>query len=1034
VNLLILLIFLLQGCLAKEDETKPVIRGQPVVLTCPVDIKNCGELHSIKWFKGTERVAVLSGNGEIANVEGVSSDRLSVEHAGNKGSKLHIQSVQVDDEAVYLCEITYLEPLETCDTTGAYSINVQVVVPPSAIVMKDDSGNEIRNGTIMGPLRESQILDTLCEVRGARPQPKVGWYRAGKRLQDVITVNEWGGLFHVEAKLSLVLSRQELSALIECRVETAAIDNVVSNQIMIDLQVKPTRISLTGFKLHVIEGAKVLLVCQVDGGRPAANVTWYNNSNIIDDKNELTTISTKNSMEDDGTFDTTSQMIFTATRFENGVSIRCEADNIVMRDDLDKPLHDTVLLEVMYPPVVTVKPENITLNETDDFLLFCEYEANPNSLETVRWLLNGRPLNINQSRYDGGNPEQTALLVKNATRLDSGLYTCELTNTIGTGMSENSISVNIQYVPIVSLRIEPNAPVIENRNENVTLYCDVRSGNPGTLLRVQWYLNGNMLEELPICSDEPDADNRYCFVDPHKMLLENVGREFLGNYSCKGFNAAGWGEESKSEFLEVYYEPGNATISYTPDVPLKGKSMVLSCSIDEPGNPPAYRYKWLRGNKVVKDVVTPVWTIDPVGLDARNEFSCAAYNEGGEGVAASVNIEVHAPPAFIQKLQPYSGVLFSTPQISLSCRVECYPMCGIFWFMNGVEITDDNFKYFIRESHVPSEPSTGDFESVLSVLYFNLTSWPNKNLDIHKDNANYSCISSNNSAGSGVNSGTYLAVEYPPENVNVSQKEVFVNEGSIPPRVVCSAESNPVPSFKWRGIDGKYIERQSLAVLAIPDALWRKDAGTYVCEASNKHGKIETEIQINIRYAPNCTITREKIEGEDTLICRADGNPQIYDYMWEFKSENETVDIQLRGELRNRKSFLLLNDDFHEKRVYRCIANNTVGNGTYCEIQVAGHLLWWQTIERRVLYISIAIILVSLIAVIIVCCIIIYICRNRRKRSSKSMEKSLVESKPNDPAEVSENYENLPFHGLQSVPPNKPEESLLIKRSDTYIY
>jgi hypothetical protein len=35
------------------------------------------------------------------------------------------------------------------------------------------------------------------------------------------------------------------------------------------------------------------------------------------------------------------------------------------------------------------------------------------------------------------------------------------------------------------------------------------------------------------------------------------------------------------------------------------------------------------------------------------------------------------------------------------------------------------------------------------------------------------------------------------------------------------------------------------------------------------------------------------------------------------------------------------------------------------------------------------------------------------------MEKSLMESKPSDPNEVSENYENLPFHGLQNVPPNK---------------
>lgn len=84
------------------------------------------------------------------------------------------------------------------------------------------------------------------------------------------------------------------------------------------------------------------------------------------------------------------------------------------------------------------------MNETDDFLLFCEYEANPASLEQVRWLRNSHVLNVNQSRFEGGNSEQTALLVKNATRDDTGSYTCELTNNIGSGVSENFINVNIQ--------------------------------------------------------------------------------------------------------------------------------------------------------------------------------------------------------------------------------------------------------------------------------------------------------------------------------------------------------------------------------------------------------------------------------------------------------------------------------------------------------------------------------------------------------------------------------------------------------------
>lgn len=96
------------------------------------------------------------------------------------------------------------------------------------------------------------------------------------------------------------------------------------------------------------------------------------------------------------------------------------------------------------PPVVTVKPDNLTINETGEFLLFCEYDANPASLASVRWLQNNSVLNLNLSRFDGGNPEQTALLVKNATREDSGEYSCELANQVGSMMSGNRVIVDVQ--------------------------------------------------------------------------------------------------------------------------------------------------------------------------------------------------------------------------------------------------------------------------------------------------------------------------------------------------------------------------------------------------------------------------------------------------------------------------------------------------------------------------------------------------------------------------------------------------------------
>lgn len=469
------------------------------------------------------------------------------------------------------------------------NLQIPFVVPPSSIVMLDESGHLIRNATKTKPLREGETLTKSCEAIGARPTPSIGWYKNGERIQDTVTAEEIDGLFTVKSKFSLLLSRAEVNSQLECIVETPALENIVSNYLLLDMEVRPTKIDLSGVEHHVVQGTKVLLQCDVQGARPAANMTFYNNSQIVTDGMNGVSISMKSEEKNDGTFETVSQMIFTATRFENGASIRCEADNIVMRDDFERPLHDTLVLEVMYPPVVYVRPDNITTNETQDFLLFCEYDANPASLERVTWIKNGEILNTNQSRYEGGHPEQTALLVKSAIRSDIGTYICELQNSIGSDASDNEIIVDVQYVPTVEIDMEPDSPLIENNESNVTLYCNVLQGNPSTLLKVRWFLDGQLLKELPECDYNENEEDNLCEIDPSKMLLQNVGRDFHGNYSCEGFNGAGWGDVSNEAELVVYYEPGNASLAFYPPIPIKRKSVTFTCSVDDPGNPSATR-------------------------------------------------------------------------------------------------------------------------------------------------------------------------------------------------------------------------------------------------------------------------------------------------------------------------------------------------------------------------------------------------------------------------------------------------------------
>lgn len=100
------------------------------------------------------------------------------------------------------------------------------------------------------------------------------------------------------------------------------------------------------------------------------------------------------------------------------------------------------------------------------------------------------------------------------------------------------------------------------------------------------------------------------------------------------------------------------TLEFSPRRVIKGRNVTLRCNAQYLGRPqhPTY-YKWFRdGHQIYhrdqdtspnsgagsSSAITenPEWFVDHVSLETRANFSCSAFNDGGETSSEQVYIEV----------------------------------------------------------------------------------------------------------------------------------------------------------------------------------------------------------------------------------------------------------------------------------------------------------------------------------------------------------------------------------------------------------
>uniref|UniRef100_UPI00398EC62F nectin-1-like n=1 Tax=Pristiophorus japonicus TaxID=55135 RepID=UPI00398EC62F len=159
--------------------------------------------------------------------------------------------------------------------------------------------------------------------------------------------------------------------------------------------------------------------CTAANGKPAADITW---SSTL--PGNYTSSQTTN---DNGTITVTSQFNIAPNSSNNGQSVLC----IISHSASNSTDNLTVQLSILYPPEVTITGYDGQWSEdTKAVTLKCIAKANP---PATNYSWQGLP--------DGLDSEHADVFIEKVNRSMNGTWTCEATNSIGTGTGKVQIII-----------------------------------------------------------------------------------------------------------------------------------------------------------------------------------------------------------------------------------------------------------------------------------------------------------------------------------------------------------------------------------------------------------------------------------------------------------------------------------------------------------------------------------------------------------------------------------------------------------------
>ncbi|KAI1287422.1 Neural cell adhesion molecule 2 [Halotydeus destructor] len=281
------------------------------------------------------------------------------------------------------------------------------------------------------------------------------------------------------------------------------------------------------------EGERLVLGCEVQGGKPRPSVTWWRESVLLDDTYEVTAKgTTRNDLE-----------IPSLQRHDLMAVFTCQASN----NNISAPVSSQVTVDLNFRPlVVSIEPGNKKWFSAEKQSEVVCKAAGSRPPATVTWWKGSKQIKRNREKVSVDGNVTTSIVSFTPTADDNGKYlSCRAENQLIVGSAvEDGITLEVHYIPQLALRLGSKLrhSHIQEGND-VYFECNIRS-NPW-VTEVRWWFEGKEIQTNTSAG---------VIVSNQSLVLQRVQRKYRGRYTCSASNAEGEGE-SNSVHLRVQYSP-----------------------------------------------------------------------------------------------------------------------------------------------------------------------------------------------------------------------------------------------------------------------------------------------------------------------------------------------------------------------------------------------------------------------------------------------------------------------------------------------